>query len=236
MQTTLVAVGACLLGCGIGAIGTLRLAERDEDEHAVTTLSGPPTTVPGKSSTERLFGITVASERVTLHSEVEGPVERIPVAVGDVLPRGSDLISINVRTLRTEMQKARAEVLVAAAEESRAQDALAQAKESLSRLTTLGHVVSDEERENARYLVKGQQADVEMANELKNVGVAQLGQTQPAFEKRTIRAPFDIVVAEVLVQRGAVVPTWDAPRGIGWCRPPAEFDLRRPQMWRSACR
>lgn len=167
----------------------------------------PPAAPPATTPEDRFLGVIVARESVDLAARHEGRVTAVHVRIGDSVPQGGPIASLDVRTLRLDLDMAAAELKVAQAERDKAGVELAQTEERLARKQKLSAegLTSGEDLSTALYEKKlaGVRVSVTEAElSRKRARVEQLRQTRDDAE---IRAPFAGVIAGRYVDPGANV-------------------------------
>lgn len=150
---------------------------------ALFALLAAPAARPGAAGPARFDGLLLAAQSALIKSKYTDRVEAIPVAPGATVREGQVLLR-----LFDDEAKAR---------KDRAEALLAQATAKRARLQTLHTTagVSDDEWEAADAAARVAQADFDLASIL--------------LDERSVRAPFDGVVAERYVDPGASVEAGD---------------------------
>ncbi len=196
--------------------GSLALAERSPPEQpprgafpAVGSEDASKLTTAreAKAAEDRFLGVILARESVDVAARHEGRITAVHVRIGDLVPQGGHIASLDVRTLRLDLDMAAADLRVAQAERDQAGVELAQTEERLARKQKLSAeaLVSGEDLSTALYekkLAGVRVAVTEAELSRKRARVEQLRQTR---EDADIRAPFAGVVAGRYVDPGANV-------------------------------
>ncbi|HZF47368.1 MAG TPA: efflux RND transporter periplasmic adaptor subunit [Polyangiaceae bacterium] len=204
--------GIALLSVG----GSFALAERSPPEQSPRgafpavgseDASKLVTARKAKAAEDRFLGVILARESVDVAARHEGRITAVHVRIGDPVPQGGHIASLDVRTLRLDLDMAAADLRVAQAERDKAGVELAQTEERLARKEKLSAeaLVSGEELSTALYqkkLAGVRVAVTEAELSRKRARVEQLRQTR---EDADIRAPFAGVVAGRYVDPGANV-------------------------------
>jgi RND family efflux transporter MFP subunit len=208
-----VVVGGIVL---LSVAGSFALAERSSPEQSPrgafpAAVSEDAPKLAGarraKASEDPFLGVILARESVDLAARVEGRITAVHVRLGDSLPQGGRIASLDVRTLRLDLDMAAADLKVAQAERDKAGVELAQAEERLARRQTLAAeaLASGEELSTALYQKKLAGVRVAVTDAELSRKRARVEQLRQMREDADIRAPFAGVVAVRYVDPGANV-------------------------------
>jgi RND family efflux transporter MFP subunit len=159
--------------------------------------------------TEGFVGVLLARESVDVSAKFEGHLDTVRVRLGDRVTRGASLASLDVRSVKRDLQQGEAALRVAIAEKEKAALELKEAKERLARrqapLAAGIPAVSGDELATAQYREQQAGPGVEIANARVAEKQARVDQLRQMVEDAEIRAPFDGVVAARFVDPGALV-------------------------------
>lgn len=140
-----------------------------------------------------LPGIVKPARRAVLSTRTSGIVETVSVEAGDAVIAGQLLIEVESRDLESALEAARLRSEAAAA-------ALDKAERDVQRLERLfaDELIALSRLEDARLLLEQRQAELSAAR-------AAVRARRVALDYARIKAPFDGITSEVLVDRGAFV-------------------------------
>ncbi|MFQ5701982.1 MAG: efflux RND transporter periplasmic adaptor subunit [Acidobacteriota bacterium] len=148
-------------------------------------------------------------QKVELHARVTGYVARVSVDIGDRVERATPLVRLQVPEMEAELAEARADAAVAEAVLKQEEANRKLASVTLERLSKLKEqepmAVMQQDVDVARARQEVSAAKVETAHAQVRVAQAKLARLQALQEYSVIRAPFDGVVVERLVDPGALV-------------------------------
>lgn len=174
------------------AIGVLALPACD---NRTATRETPPrpiawTTVQptAATATRRLAGVTRAAQRAPLSFEVPGTVETVNFEAGETFGKGDVLATLNTRKLKLALEERESELAEAKA-------LLTEAKGDLKRKQDLFEKgwVSSSTLDNA-------QRAFETAKSRVSLATARLRRAREDLDDATLKAPYDGVVAERLIE------------------------------------
>jgi RND family efflux transporter MFP subunit len=160
-----------------------------------------------KAPEDRFLGVILARDSVDVAARYEGRITAVHVRIGDSLPQGGRIASLDVRTLRLDLDMAAADLKVAQAERDKAGVELAQAEERLVRRQKLSAeaLASAEELSTALYQKKLAGVRVAVTEAELSRKRARAEQLRQIREDADIRAPFAGVVAHRYFDPGANV-------------------------------
>lgn len=181
-------VVASLAGCDAGR-GTGDTNE-DTEVPAVTTVAVETIELP---QSLRLPGVVKPERRAVLSTRTSGIVETVSVAAGDAVSSGRTLVDVESRDLEAALEAARLRRDAAAA-------ALDKADRDVQRLEQLyaDELIALSRLEDARLLREQRQAELSAAR-------AAVRARRVGLDYAEIKAPFDGIVSEVLVDAGTFV-------------------------------
>jgi RND family efflux transporter MFP subunit len=137
-----------------------------------------------------LVGTAEARKRAVVASQVEGWVEEISFQEGDYIERGKPLARLEDRSLRIQLEGARASL-------QEAQERLGQAVADLKRLGVLykSKSVAEKTFQDAQYEVNARKERVQVLR-------SEMAGLEDLLDKKTIKAPFSGWIAEQHAERG----------------------------------
>jgi RND family efflux transporter MFP subunit len=206
-RTSLAGGIGLVVGVTLGILVTLRVIDRQRSSPPPSP-AGVRSAPAGSAEAEpspSFLGVTVAPESLTINSETDGRIVELAVDVGDHVQAGDTLVVIDSRTLRRELSAAQAALEVALAEEQGVSKQLHQMQETRARVDGLGTMTSQEERSNARYAEEFKDADNRRAHGIVRRQTAEIERIRTLLDHCRVRAPFNGVIAERLLVRGAAV-------------------------------
>jgi RND family efflux transporter MFP subunit len=236
-----IVVGGVVL---LSVAGSFALAERSLSEQSprgafpvIGAEDAPKLAVAPRAAAaeDRFLGVILARESVDVAARHEGRITAVHVRIGDSVPQGGHIASLDVRTLGLDLDMAAADLRVAQAERDKAGVELAQAEERLERKQKLSAeaLVSGEELSTAQYqkkLAEVRVAVTEAELSRKRARIEQLRQTR---QDADIRAPFAGVVAGRFVDPGAnVTPETSIVRLNSMAEPFVRFAVPEPKRAR----
>lgn len=146
-------------------------------------------------------------EQVDVTAKVTGRVESVRVNVGDRVKRGDLLAELEDLELQQQVRRATAsmEVVKATLEQRRAELANAQADLDRSRRLMEGGLIPRQEYESKQTSYRVVQAQVQLTQAQGEQAQAELNELRIRLEQMKITSPIDGVVAERVVDPGAVI-------------------------------
>jgi RND family efflux transporter MFP subunit len=159
---------------------------------------------PG-SAADGFLGVLLARHSVDLAPRSEGRLSAVHVRLGDAVPAGGLVATVDVPALRYDLGMARASLEAAKVDEQRAAIELAQAEELLKRRTSLSQsaLATGEELSSAGFQEKLARTRVEAARATLAERSARVGQLRQQNADAEIRAPFDGIVTARYLDPGA---------------------------------
>ncbi|HLM73275.1 MAG TPA: efflux RND transporter periplasmic adaptor subunit [Polyangiaceae bacterium] len=206
-----IVVGGIIL---LSVAGSFALAERSPPEQAprgafpaAGSEDAPKLAGARRAEDDHFLGVILARESVDVAARYEGRVTAVHVRIGDSLPQGGRIASLDVRSLRLDLDMAAADLKVAQAERDKAGVELAQAEERLARRQKLSAeaLASAEELSTALYQKKLAGVRVAVTEAELSRKRARVEQLRQIREDADIRAPFAGVVASRYFDPGANV-------------------------------
>jgi RND family efflux transporter MFP subunit len=210
-RTAIVGAFALLSLAGTIALANVRGPERPNESSSPasppqadrTAESGPGPSPAG----HRFLGVILARSSVDVAARFEGRLRAVHVRLGDSVPSGGPIASLDVPSLRYDLRMAEAALQTAEAEQERVNVELAEAAERFARRKALSAeaLTSGEDLASARYqhkLAEARLSAVRAQLAEKRAHVEQLRQSNADAE---IRAPFEGIVAARYVDPGANV-------------------------------
>lgn len=193
-------LGAFVSGCG----------RRDLAEQAPPPAAPAPPlqrTAAAEPRPERKgwIGVVVTRESVDVTAETQGRLQAIYVEIGDVVPRGGRIATLDAQVIGQDLEMARSALRAAEADARRAAAELAEARQRSERRQANPEFFSKEDLAESELRAKTAASSYEVAQ----AGVAEqrsrIRQIEATRGQTEIRAPFDGRVAERFVDPGAVV-------------------------------
>jgi RND family efflux transporter MFP subunit len=174
--------------------------------------AGPAPAPPRSAAAEpepEYVGVVVADKAAQVTAQRDGRLAEVRVRVGDHVQKGQSLAALDVRTLRLDLDAARAAAESAKAEAERSHLDLSELREKAARAGKLKEreAVSQEEAAGARYQERQAEARWQRAKADAAGAEARARQVEVALTDAEIRAPFDGVVSARYVDPGASVTT-----------------------------
>jgi RND family efflux transporter MFP subunit len=151
------------------------------------------------------LGVIVSGYSADVGAEVSGRVSEVWVTAGAHVKAGEQLLRIDPSTASEDVRAARAKLEQQRSAVARAEAELSEASDLVTRLAAVSSGVSDRQMLAAR--AREQQAKAALREAQAGVGVheADVGQQLTRSQKYVIRAPFDGIALERLVDPGALV-------------------------------
>jgi RND family efflux transporter MFP subunit len=154
-------------------------------------------------------------QTIEVRAVVGGAIEKITVRRGDRVVKGQVLV-----TLESSAERAAAESAAYRAQmegpEAVAQTKLeyAQRKYARHREMAAQNLMSGQDRDDAERDMRSAEAELELARENREMAALDAREQKSMLERRTIRSPFNGVVADQLLYPGEVIEPGDANRPI----------------------
>jgi RND family efflux transporter MFP subunit len=151
------------------------------------------------------LGVIVSGYSADVGAEVSGRVSEVWVTAGAHVKAGEQLLRIDPSAASEDVRAARAKLEQQRSAVARAEAELSEASDLVTRLAAVSSGVSDRQMLAAR--AREQQARAALREAQAGVGVheADVGQQVTRSQKYVIRAPFDGIALERLVDPGALV-------------------------------
>jgi RND family efflux transporter MFP subunit len=155
---------------------------------------------------ESVIGVTEPEENIELTFPEAGVIRKIEVKEGDAISRDQLLAQLDSRVLESQLKIARMKAESSAAIQS-ANATLEMRRHRLEQLQKLAASQSANADELARAKAEYEiaQADLQLANEAAAEHALEAQQIEAQIEQRTLRSPFDGVVARIHESVGASV-------------------------------
>jgi len=175
-------------------------------------LTGFSMTPANDSLSSLIVGVTEPGEKIDLAFAEPGVISLVEGKEGSAVKAGDRLAQLDCRVLEAQLEIAKMRAASKAAEQS----AAATLEMRTERLTQLERLAANE-RANADEVARARAdhaialADVQLAREAAQEFALEARQIEAQIEQRTLRAPFDGVVARVHRDPGAGVSTQDGP-------------------------
>jgi len=175
-------------------------------------LTGFSMTPANDSLSSLIVGVTEPGEKIDLAFAEPGVISLVEGKEGSAVKAGDRLAQLDCRVLEAQLEIAKMRAASKAAEQS----AAATLEMRTERLTQLKRLAANE-RANADEVARARAdhaialADVQLAREAAQEFALEARQIEAQIEQRTLRAPFDGVVARVHRDPGAGVSTQDGP-------------------------
>jgi RND family efflux transporter MFP subunit len=198
----------------LSVAGSFALAERSPPEQsprgafpAAGSEDAPKLAGARRAEDDHFLGVILARESVDVAARYEGRITAVHVRLGDSLPQGGRIATLDVRALRLDLDMAAADLRVAQAERDKAGVELAQTEERLARRQKLSAeaLATAEELSTALYQKKLAAVRVAVTEAELSRKRARLEQLRELREDADIRAPFAGVVAARYFDPGANV-------------------------------
>ncbi|MCB1229329.1 MAG: efflux RND transporter periplasmic adaptor subunit [Verrucomicrobiae bacterium] len=159
-----------------------------------------------------IIGVTEPQEQIDLSFPESGVIRALEIEEGDRVSEGQILAQLDCRVLESQLAIARMHAESPAAIQS-ANATLTMRKQRLDQLEKLAASQNANHDELARAKAEYEiaQADVQLAHEAAAESELQAQQTEAQIEQRTLRAPFDGIVARIHHKPGASVSPNDGP-------------------------
>ncbi|HKJ46537.1 MAG TPA: efflux RND transporter periplasmic adaptor subunit [Balneolales bacterium] len=140
---------------------------------------------------ERLTGIVVADNHVSIFPEVNAPVTRVLVNDGDKVKKNEPLVRLRNLDYRKQLDQAKAQYNMAQARVQQAQASLSQIESQYKRTKILGEqkMVSAQEVENQKAQLESAKANFQMAKAQEAQAKANMQQAELNLSYTIVRAP-----------------------------------------------
>ena len=173
-----------------------------------------PGMVPGSTSPKNgdIVGVTEPGEQIELSFPESGVIRRIDVKEGEAVKEGQLLAQLDCRVLEAQFEIAK----MRAASTAAVQSASASVEMRAKRLSQL-QALAENDRANSDELSRAKAeheialADLQLAREAAFEAEAEARQIEAQIETRTLRAPFDGVVARIYRENSASVSPQEGP-------------------------
>lgn len=149
-------------------------------------------------------GVIVNSSTINLSPLQDGTISSIAARVGDEVKKGQILVTFESSELRHEVQMADAQLSRDDAELERAVLERRQADERLARALQARQHLNVDELSSAKYAARFASAAERALRARRTQDAAKVAQLRDRLDQRTLRAPYDSVVADRFVDPGAV--------------------------------
>ena len=162
--------------------------------------------------TDAVIGVTEPQEQIDLSFPESGVIRSLPVEEGDPVSKGQVLAQLDCRVLESQLAIAqmRAESPAAIQSATATLDMRRQRLSELEKLAASQNANADElSRAKADHEIA--QADLQLAHESVTEHKLEAQQFEAQIEQRTLRAPFDGVVATITRDEAASVSPSDGP-------------------------
>lgn len=188
------------------ALGSSVFAEPVPSSRVAIPASASASAAPIAPASDFL-GVVIARASVDLAARFDGRIRAVHVRLGDVVPAGASVASLDIPGLRFDLSMAEAEVHAAEVDQGRAVVELTQAEERLARRRALSAeaLATGEDLAAATYQQKLAEVAVETARAQLAGKRAHVGQLRKNTDDTEIRAPFEGIVAARYVDPGANV-------------------------------
>ncbi len=164
------------------------------------------------ASSDEVIGVTEPSQRIDLSFPEAGMLRLLNVKEGDAVKKEQILAQLDCRSFEARREIAMERASSTAAEQS-ASATLTMREQRLTQLERLA--VSDrantDELSRARAEREVAAADVQLAREAKSEAALEARQIEAEIEQRTLRAPFDGVIARIHREVGATLLPQEGP-------------------------
>lgn len=152
-------------------------------------------------------GYVVSDREITIRPDIDGRIASMPIAAGTNVVAGEPLAHLDTTNIAVDLEIAQAQLARAKAQEARAQATVAQATQDLTRISdnVARNIAPQREQDAAAQITELANLDQQIARQ--NVAIQQLEVTKivTAMESYVVRAPFDGIIVERLVNVGDVV-------------------------------
>lgn len=140
---------------------------------------------------ERLTGIVVADNHVSIFPEISAPIVKVLVNDGDKVSKGEPLVNLRDQEFRKQLDQATAQYHLAQARVEQAKAALAQIESQYKRTKILSDkkMVSAQEVENQKAELESARANLQMARAQEAQAKASMQQAELNLSYTVVRAP-----------------------------------------------
>lgn len=152
---------------------------------------------------ERLTGIVIADNHVSIYPEISAPITGVLVNDGDKVKKGQALVRLRDQEFRKQLEQAKAQHNLTKARVQQALATVSQAESQYKRTQILSekNMVSAQEVENQKAQYESAKANLEMAKAQEDQAKASLQQAELNLSYTVVRAP----VAGYIGRRNAEV-------------------------------
>ncbi len=140
---------------------------------------------------ERLTGIVIADNHVSIYPEINAPITQVLVNDGDKVKKGQPLVRLRDQEFRRQLDQAKAQHNLTKARVQQAQASLSQAESQYKRTQILSNknMVSAQEVENQKAQFESAKANLGMAKAQEDQAKASLQQAELNLSYTVVRAP-----------------------------------------------
>jgi RND family efflux transporter MFP subunit len=155
------------------------------------------------------------TQTIELRSTVGGRIERIAARRGDKVQKGQVLVMLESSAERAAADSARYRAEMEG-EEAVARTKLEYAKRTYERKRDMhaDKLMSGQERDDAEGEMRAAQAELQLAQDNRRVAALEADEQSALLSRRSIRAPFNGVVADQLMYAGEVIEPGDPKKPI----------------------
>jgi RND family efflux transporter MFP subunit len=155
------------------------------------------------------------TQSIELRSTVGGRIERISVRRGDRIQKGQVLVMLESTAERAAAESARYRAEMEG-EEAVARTKLEYARRTYERKRDMhaSKLMSGQERDDAEGEMRSAQAELQLAQDNRRVASLEADEQSALLARRSIRAPFNGVVADQLMYVGEVIEPGDPKKPI----------------------
>ena len=155
------------------------------------------------------------TQTIELRSTVGGRIERIAVRRGDKVQKGQVLVLLESSAERAAAESARARAEMEG-EEAVARTKLKYAKLAYERKRDMhaDKLMSGQERDDAEGEMRSAEAELQLAQDNRRVAALEADEQSALLARRSIRAPFNGVVADQQMYAGEVIEPGDPKKSI----------------------
>jgi RND family efflux transporter MFP subunit len=155
------------------------------------------------------------TQTIELRSTVGGRIERISARRGDKVQKGQVLVQLESSAERATAESARYRAIMEG-EEAVAQTKYEYARRKYERKRDMhaDKLMSGQERDDAEGEMRSAKAEVQLAQDNRHVASLEADEQSALLARRSIRAPFNGVVADQLMYVGEVIEPGDPKKPI----------------------
>jgi RND family efflux transporter MFP subunit len=155
------------------------------------------------------------TQTIELRSTVGGRIEKIAARRGDKVQKGQVLVLLESSAERATAESARYRAIMEG-EEAVAQTKYEYAKRKYERKRDMhaDKLMSGQERDDAEGEMRSAKAEVQLAQDNRHVASLEADEQSALLARRSIRAPFNGVVADQLMYVGEVIEPGDPKKPI----------------------